>query len=361
VPLGITTDGVLATHVRLDPPKYADAGARLRALGAMLERLRALPGVTAAAAMAALPVADSEPTRQFVVVGRPAPSAAEMPWAVEAATTVAYERTFGVPLLAGRFWTDDDRPESTPVAIVSREAVRRYWADRSPLGGHIQILDGNGMPSGRSLEIVGVVDDVKGASIAEPAPPRLYRPLAQAASESVALAIRGPADPSALAGSVREALRAVDADLAVSEIETMAAVLRSGLRNMDLVLGLFVSFGLVALLLAAAGVYGVTSFWVGQRRHEIGIRVALGATAADVVRMILGASLRLIVVGVALGVAGGMAIGRMMGSVLFGISPTDAPTYLSVIGLLAACGFVASYLPAHHALSIDPVSVLKRE
>jgi putative ABC transport system permease protein len=361
VPLGITTDGVLATHVRLDPPKYGDDGARLRALAAILERLRALPGVTAAAAMTALPVADSEPPRQFVVVGRPAPSPAEVPWAVEAATTVAYDRTFGIPLVAGRFWTEADRPESTPVAIVSRDAARRYWADRSPLGDRIQILDGSGRPSGRALEIVGVVDDVKGASLAEPPPPRLYRPLAQAASESVALALRGPDDPAALAGPVREALRAVDADLAVSEIEAMAVLVRSGMRNMDLVLGLFVSFGLVALLLAAAGVYGVTSFSVGQRQHEIGIRVALGATAQNVVRMIMAASLRLIVIGVALGVAGGMAIGRMMGSVLFGVSATDAPTYLAVTGLLAVCGFVASYLPAHHALSIDPVSVLKRE
>jgi putative ABC transport system permease protein len=361
VPLGVTTKGVLVTHVRLDPPTYATAEARLRAMDSMLERLHSVPGVSAVAMMTGLPTVDGEPMRQFAIAGRPAPTAADMPWAVEVATSDAYLQTFDVPLLGGRSWTNDDRAGARAVALVSREAARRYWPARSPLGEHIRLLDGNGVPAGDTIEIVGVVDDVKGVNVAEAAPPRLYRPLAQAPAESLALAVRVQGDPTALASTVREALRAVDSDLAVSSIESMAVLVRAGLRNMDLVLGLFGSFAAVALLLAAAGVYGVTTFSVGQRRHEIGVRIALGATATDVVRMILGRSVKLIAIGAALGVLGGLAIGRMMGSVLFGVSPADPATYLIVVAVLTLSGLAASYVPAHRAISIDPVSVLKRD
>jgi putative ABC transport system permease protein len=330
-------------------------------MDSMLERLHSVPGVSAVAMMTGLPTVDGEPMRQFAIAGRPAPTAADMPWAVEVATSDAYLQTFDVPLLGGRSWTNDDRAGARAVALVSREAARRYWPARSPLGEHIRLLDGNGVPAGDTIEIVGVVDDVKGVNVAEAAPPRLYRPLAQAPAESLALAVRVQGDPTALASTVREALRAVDSDLAVSSIESMAVLVRAGLRNMDLVLGLFGSFAAVALLLAAAGVYGVTTFSVGQRRHEIGVRIALGATATDVVRMILGRSVKLIAIGAALGVLGGLAIGRMMGSVLFGVSPADPATYLIVVAVLTLSGLAASYVPAHRAISIDPVSVLKRD
>lgn len=361
VPLGVTTKGVLVARVRLDPPKYVDADARLRAVDSMLERLRAIPGVGAAAAMAGVPAVDSEPLRQFVVVGRPKPTAADIPWAFEAVTAGAYHQTFDLPLLAGRTWTEGDRAGSRPVALVSREAARRYWQARSPLGDRVRMLDGTGAPSGDPIEIVGVVDDVKGTSLAEPPPPRVYRPLAHAPADSVSLAVRAPGDPALVAPGVREALRAVDSQLAVSNVEPMEALVRDGLRNMQLVLGLFGSFAAVALLLAVAGVYGVTAFSVGQRRHEIGVRIALGATAIDVVRMLVGGSVKLIAMGTVLGIVGGLAIGRTMGSVLFGVSAADPATYLTVVALLGLSGVAASSVPAWRALSIDPVSVLKRE
>jgi putative ABC transport system permease protein len=229
------------------------------------------------------------------------------------------------------------------------------------LGDHIRIFDGNGVASGDALEIVGVVDDVKGSSIAEPAPPRLYRSLMQTPSDSVALALRVHGDATAVAGSVRGTLRAIDSDLAIAELEPMDAAVKAGVRNMELVLGLFVSFGAVALLLAAAGVYGVTRFSVGQRRHEIGVRIALGATARDVVRLILARSVRLILIGVGLGLAGGMAIARLMGSVLFGISAVDPLTYAIVTALVGTSGVIATYLPAHRATRVDPLTALRAE
>ena len=361
VPLGINPHGIVATRIRLDPPKYVDVGARLRAVDRMLERVRALPGVAAAAATAALPVVDSEPMRQFVIVGSPTPSGAQMPWAVEATTTGDYRQAFDLPLVAGRSFTNADASDSMPVAIVSRDAARRYWSARSPLGERIQMLDAAGRPSGDAIEIVGVADDVKGTTLSEPPPPRVYRPLAQVPSESVALAVRVNGDPAAFTESIRETLRGMDRDLAIAEVETMDVLVRGVLRNTQMILTLFSGFAGVALLLALTGVYGVTSFSVGQRRHEIGVRVALGASATRVARMIMASSLKLIAAGAVLGIVGGWTIALLMDSVLFGVSATDPATYLLVLALLGVTAAVASFVPAQRAMSIDPVSVLKRE
>jgi putative ABC transport system permease protein len=245
--------------------------------------------------------------------------------------------------------------------MISREAARRHWPASSPLGQRIQMLDGAGRTAGEAIEIVGVVDDVKGPDVVEPPPPRLYRPLAQAPLDTVALAVRATGDPASVAGAIRQTLRAMDRDLAVADVETMDTLVRAGIRNTQMVLALFASFAGVALVLALTGVYGVACFSVGQRRHELGVRVALGATAGRVARMILAGSLRLIAIGAALGIAAGWAISLTMGSVLFGVSATDPATYLVVLALLGASAAAASLVPAQRAMSIDPVSVLKRE
>ena len=161
VPTGVSANGVLTTHVRLDPPRYDTAASRLRAVDVMRGRLGALPGVVAVTAAAALPIVDSEPMRQFVIVGGPAPTAAATPWGVHASVAGAYLQTFDVPLLSGRSLTDADRADSSPVALISREAARRYWPAASPLGERIQMLDGAGVALADAIEIVGVVYDVK--------------------------------------------------------------------------------------------------------------------------------------------------------------------------------------------------------
>lgn len=361
VPLGMNPDGLLTTRVRFDPPKYEDEATRFRTIESILERLAAVPGVTAAAATRSLPVIDGEPLRQFAVVGRPATRPGDAPWAAEAAIFGDYARAIGLPLREGRLWLPVDRAASWAVALVNREAVRRYWPSQSPVGERITMLDAKGQVDGPPVEIIGVVDNVIGADVTEPPPPRVYRPLAARPLASVAFVVRASGNPSSLTPAVRDALRAEDRDLAVSDVRMARNQVDDSLRTLNLVMALFGGFAAIGLTVAVTGVYGVTAFSVGQRRHEIGVRMALGATAGDVIRLIAGRTLRLLGIGAALGIGGGWAIGLAMRNILFGVGAIDPATYTAVLSLVAICGFVATYLPAHRAISIDPMTVLKRE
>ena len=200
-----------------------------------------------------------------------------------------------------------------------------------------------------------------GADIVSPPPPRLYRPIATRPLTGVAFLVRAPGDPAAQAPQVREALRSEDRDLAVSEVRTVRTQVDNFLRTYDLVMSLFVGFAAIGLVVAVTGVYGVTAFSVGQRRHEIGVRLALGATAANIMHLIAKRTFRLIGLGALLGIAAGWAIGVAMRNVLSGVAATDPATYGSVIGIIVFCGLVATYVPAARAMSIDPMAVLKRD
>jgi putative ABC transport system permease protein len=360
-PLGINPDGLLATRVRLDPPIYEDDAARMRTVEAILDRLSAVPGVTSATATIGFPVVDVEPIRHFAIAGAPATRPNDAPWACEAAVFGDYARTLGIPILEGRQWEPGDRASGWAVAVVNREAVRRYWPSRSPLGERITMLDAKGEATGPAIQIVGVVDNVIGSDATEPPPPRVYRPIASRPLESVAFMARTSGDAASMAPVVRDALRTEDRDLAVSNVRTVQAQVDNFLRIDDLIMLLFVGFAAVGLVVAIAGVYGVTAFSVGQRRHEIGVRVALGATASHILNLIAKRTFRLIGIGAVLGVLSGWIIGLTMRSLLPGVGATDPAIYAAVLALVALCGFIATYVPAYRAMSIDPMAVLKRD
>jgi putative ABC transport system permease protein len=361
VPLGITSSDVLCVRVRFDPPKYIDDASRVRAVDGVLARVTALPGVDAVAASTRVPVFDPEPQRQFTILGRTSP-ASDMPWAVEATMTARFRAVMKLPVLDGRTFTDEDRDTSARVAVVSRETVKRYWPGQSPIGQRITLLNGAGEPAGEPIAIVGVVDDVKGVSLIEPAPPRIYFPLAQRLGESVVFTVRTARDTSLMAALIRGALRAEDADLALSEIRPLEAMLETRLfRPFHLVVALFAAFAAIGLVLALTGVYGVAAFSIGQRRHEIGIRLALGATSAEVTRLVVARSFRPIGIGLLIGALGGWGVANLMRSLLFGTTALDPSTYITVIGLLALGGFAASVVPARRAALSDPAFVLKQE
>jgi putative ABC transport system permease protein len=223
------------------------------------------------------------------------------------------------------------------------------------------MADPEGRLAGEAVEVVGIVDNVLSSSVSEPPPPRIYRPLARAPLTSVAFEVRAAGDVSSVAPALREALRAADRDLAVSDIRTFGDELKSELRSQDLIMSLFSGFAAIGLIVAITGIYGVTAFSVGQRRHEIGVRLALGATASGIVRLIMGASVRLIGIGVVFGILGGWAIGLTMRNILFGVGAIDPLTYVAVLVAVGAGGFVATYLPARRVVSIDPAVVLKRD
>ena len=361
VPLGIASNDVLCVRVRFDPPKYIDDASRARAVDSVLERVAALPGIDAVAATARVPVFDPEPQRQFAIVGK-SPVAGEIPWAVEATMTARFREVMKLPLLDGRTFTNEDRDAGPRVAVISREAVKRYWPGQSPIGQQITLLDGAGDPTGTPIAIVGVVDDVKGVSLTEPAPPRIYFPVAQRVGESVVFTARTIRDTSLMAALLRNALRGEDANLALSEIRPLDAMLDTRLfRPFLLVVALFGVFAAIGLVLALTGVYGVAAFSVGQRRHEIGIRLALGATSAEVTRLVVARSFRPIGIGLLLGALGGWGAASVMRSLLFGTTALDPSIYITVIGLLALGGFAASVVPARRAAASDPAFVLKQE
>jgi len=361
VPLGIASNDVLCVRVRFDPPKYTDDGSRVRALDGVLARVTALPGIDAVAATTRVPVFDPEPQRQFTIVGRANPPG-DIPWAVEATMTSRFREVMKLPVLDGRTFTDEDRASSARVAVISREAVKRYWPGQSPIGQRITLLNGAGDPTGEPIAIVGVVDDVKGAALTAAAPPRVYFPLAQRVGDSVVFTVRTVRDTSLMAALIRNALRAEDADLALSEIRPLDAMLATQLfRPFHLVVALFGAFAAIGLVLALTGVYGVAAFSVGQRRHEIGIRLALGATSAEVTRLVVARSFRPIGIGLVLGALGGWGAASVMRGLLFGTTALDPSIYTTVIGLLALGGFAASFVPARRAAASDPAFVLKQE
>jgi len=262
----------------------------------------------------------------------------------------------------GRTWNSGDRASGWAVALVNREAARRYWPSQSPIGGRITMLDSTGRPTGQAIDIVGVVDNVIGGDLSEPPPPRIYRPLpATGALESVGFAVRTSGDAASLTPSIRAALRAEDRDLAVSDIRLARQGLDETTRTNTLLVTLFSSFAAIGLIVAITGVYGVTAFSVSQRRHEIGVRMALGASGADVLRLIAGRSFRLIGAGAGLGIVVGWGIGLTMRNILFGVGAADPVTYAAVFALVGVSGAAATYVPAHRAIAIDPMAVLKRE
>jgi putative ABC transport system permease protein len=306
-------------------------------------------------------VVEGESAKRFTIAGQPVPSPNDLPWALEARTSGEYARAIELRVFDGRMWRPEDRAVGWRVAVVNREAVRRYWPNRSPIGDHVTMADADGRPAGDAVEIVGVVDNVLGSSVNDPPPPRLYRPLAVGPLASVGFVVRVPGSSAAVGAALREALRAEDRDLALSDVRTFEDEVNVEMRSQTLVMALFVGFAAIGLVVAIAGVYGVTAFAVGQRRRELGVRLALGATAGDVVRLVVGGSFRLIAIGVVLGLFGGWAIGLTIRNILVGVSATDSVTSIGVLALVLGGAFIATYVPAHRVLSIDPATVLKRD
>jgi putative ABC transport system permease protein len=361
-PPGVQTANLLTVQIQLESPKYREVQHAVPFTDQVIERLAALPGVRAAAAMTVLPLVASEPTIRFQIAGRPKPAPKDTPWASAVAITPEYLRVFDLRLRDGREFSRGDDGAAPRVALVSREAVRRFWPNGSPVGAHIDLV---GEPAtaatATAIEIVGIVDDVKSADPTEPAPPRIYRPLAQSPDRGVALVVRSAGDPTALAPAVRDVLRHVDPDLAISQIRRLDQIVREQFAENYVLVGLFASSALLALVLAGTGVYGVTAYGVSQRTQEIGIRMALGASRHSVLSLVLGQNGRLVVIGALIGVAGGAMLGRAMRSILYRVGPDDPVTFATVISVLTAVAFVASYLPARRASHIDPLTALRHE
>jgi putative ABC transport system permease protein len=357
VDLGFDPDGVLTARVTLPETRYAQPEQQIAFFDALLSQLRGLPGVDAAGAINWLPLSGLSSATGFWFEGRPMPRPGEKLGTDVRAVDPGYFRTMGIALLDGRPLEPADGPRQPRSVVVSESFVQRYLPGVEPLGERIV------MPWDDTLTatIVGIVADVKHTGVDSATSPTTYWPLAQFPSHFMNLVIRTAGDPAALAPAVVAQVRALDPELAVAEIRPLDTYLGDSLARRRFSMTLLAGFAALALVLTAVGLYGVMAYSVVQRTHELGIRLALGASRETVLRGVLRRGLRLVAIGIVAGVAGALAFTRVLGALLYGVSATDPWVFAAIIGLLAVVGILSSYVPARRATRVDPMVALRSE
>jgi predicted permease len=329
----------------------------------LLERTAALPGVRDVAAGSRLPLGGAGSIVSFSIEGRERPQGEVVEDLVVKSVSPEYFRTLGIALRGGRAFEERDREGAPVVMILNEAAVRRFLRflpDGRALGRRVQL---DMVIAGQPLtgEVVGVVANTAQFGLDQEARPEVYVPHRQAPFRSLSVVLRAAGDPLALAGAVRREVRSLDADLPLDELRTMEQVVSESVARPRFFMSLLTIFAAVALALAAIGIFGVISYAVAQRTREIGVRMALGARPAEVVRMVVGRAAALAGIGAAIGLVAAAAATRLLSSLLYGVSPTDPATFGGVALVLGVVTLLASYLPARAAARVDPVVALRQE
>jgi putative ABC transport system permease protein len=360
---GFKPENVMTLSVSLTVEKYKDPTRRVAFVEQSLERVRAVPGVSQAAFTARLPFSNSDALGNFEIVGRPAPrNSSEKPLSNMRTITPDYFRVMGIPLRAGRYFNSQDRKGGTGAAIVNESLARRYWPDKNPVGQHIRgvgiNLNGDEPPE---WEIVGVVGDVHHTGLDKKPEPALYFPYEQNTWSSGTFVVRTTVEPSTLAAALRREVMSVDKDQPVVDVQPLTEMISESVAQPRFYMILLGAFSAVGLVLALIGIYGVVSYAVTERTHEMGIRLALGATPADVLRLMIRHGMFFALAGIAIGIAGAFAATRYMSALLFGVAATDSLVFAGVPVLLAAVALAACYVPARRATKVDPMVALRYE
>jgi putative ABC transport system permease protein len=357
---GIDVERLLTMEVTIPDFRSRGRAAAASDFQRMTERIAALPGVSGAGAVQALPFASRGPSANIRVEGRAFPpnEAPDIAWRT---VTPGYFRAAGIPLLRGRAFTEADREGAPPVAIINATLASLLWPDTDPLGRRIGTgLDGNGAP----VLIVGVAGDVPQEGISAPVLPEMYRPLAQPSrflADAMSIVVRTDSDPAQLAPASRQAIREVHPQAPVTSIRPMSTVAAVGVSRELTAARALASFGALALLLAAVGLHGVMTRLVTDRTRELGIRLALGAEPRRVRWLVVGRTLQLASAGLAAGVAASMLMSRQLGALLHGVSGTDPLVVAGSTVVLLVVAMLASYIPARRASRVDPLVVMKSE
>ncbi|MEJ7812522.1 MAG: ABC transporter permease [Gemmatimonadaceae bacterium] len=355
LPMGFDVDHVLVLSLDLRPYGYTDSTGT-PFYRELLGRVRALPGVRSASLDADAPLAGSRSSTRIQVEGVDAPPGEES-FSINTNTVASdYFRTLGIPLIAGRGFTDRDDAAAPGVAIVNEVMARRFWPGASAIGKRIRL-------GARSpwLEVVGVVRDGRHYSVREDPVPMFFLPFLQAYEARMQAVVRTTGDPAALTPAVRQVVRELNANLAITSVRTLDALYGRSVQRYRVNATLVGALGALALALAAVGLYGVIAFVVAQRTREIGIRMALGAGGGHVVRQVVRGGMRLAVLGVAIGAVGALAATRVVTRFLFGVTPTDPAAYLLAASTLLVAALLATYLPARRAARVDPLVALRAE
>jgi predicted permease len=354
---GFRAENVAAAQFSLPSSRYKDGSQRRNVVDALLEKARAIPGVKHVGVTTYLPFSNGNNSSAILIEGRPlAPG--ELPPAPGWNTiSSGYLQAMGIPLLAGRNFSDSDGPDSPLVALVDQFMARKYWPNGDPVGSKIQ-----GMESKDIFTVVGVVGSVKTGDLAEQNPVgQVYLHYKQNAPENAHVVLRGETDKTPLTNALRGALAQVAPEVALFDIKSMPERMSSSLLNRRAAMALWLIFAGLALLLAAVGIYGVLAYGVAQRTREIGIRMALGANARDVLRMILGQGVKVTGIGLVIGAVGAFLLTRAMASMLFEVKPHDPLVFLATGALLVAVALVASFIPSLRAVWIHPSEALRRD
>jgi putative ABC transport system permease protein len=358
---GFRTGHVLTMEMYLRAERYSKDPAVLNFWQQVLDRVRPLPGVETAALGTAVPLTGSHSRSDITIEGMAAPKPGDWPHPDSHSISPGYLRTLGIPLLRGRTFTDADDEHAPLVALVNEKLAHQFWPNEDPLGkrfmwGH---PDPNKAP--KWVTVVGVVADTKLYGLANPARLEIYDPFRQDVNSDMNLLVRSKVDPAAMISEIRGAVALVDKDQAIFAISTMDQLRSDSIATERLTLVLLGLFSALALTLAAIGIYGVLSYSVAQRTHEIGIRMALGAPNAGVLRMVLSQAGQMALLGIVIGLLASLALTRMMASLLFGVSASDPLTFSAVGAILFLVAMLACYIPARRAMRVDPMVALRCE
>ena len=370
---GFDPENVLTFTLSLPKAKYPENRQVTDFYARVLERAATLPGVTAVGAVEFLPLSGVDSSTGIFIEGRPVPPPSERNHAHYRTVTVDYFRAMGMRLRQGRALTERDDQRAPRVAVINETMARKYWPGEDAIGKRVS-FDFEAMRfyrdrppdwdiPGGMRQIVGVVADVKHSNLKAVAVPEMFIPTEQAQRlvREMTVVLRTTSDPLALAGAMRREVAAIDPDQSLSNLSTMSQLLAASVAQPRFSLLAFAVFAAIALVLASVGIYGVMSYSVSERTHEVGVRMALGARPGDVMRLVLGQGLRLALAGVAIGLMAALALTRVLTSLLYGVSATDPATLAMVVVLLTGVALLACYLPARRAARVDPVVALRQE
>jgi putative ABC transport system permease protein len=357
---GFVPDRVLTMYINLRTAQYDKDIAVLNFWQQVLERVRPLPGVESAALGTAIPLTDDHSRTDITIEGMPPAKPGGLPHPDVHVVSSAYVSTLGVPLLRGRTFSDEDTENAPHVGMINSALARRFFPNEDPVGKRFMF----GRPSTditKWVLVVGVLGDTKLYGLANPSRLEVYLPFRQSPRNDMSLVVKSKIDPAVLTSGIRGAIASIDRDQPVFGIATMKQLVGNSVATQRITLVLLGLFSALALVLAAIGIYGVISYSVAQRSHEIGIRMALGARRGDVMRMILAQGAKIAGIGVIIGIIASFCLTRLMTSLLFSVSAADPATFAGVAITLALVATLACYLPARRALRVDPIIALRCE
>jgi putative ABC transport system permease protein len=361
---GFDPERVLSMRLSLSRARYTQPALQAAFSEQLIRGLAAMPGVESVAAIAIRPFTDGYWSNSFAIEGRPPLPAGQFIAADNNRATPDYFRTMSIPLRKGRAFTDRDSAQSSPVVIISETMARRFWPNEDPIDQRLTVPDGGPNPR----QIVGIVGDIKHDGLeAIVIRPAMYTPFAQSPqspAQSLTLLVRATGDAASLTGAVRSRVRELDKDMPIDNIVTLSQLVSDSVAQERFSTLLLSIFAAVALLLALVGIYGVMSYAVEQRAHEIGIRLALGAQISDVLRLVVGHGMMLAGAGVGIGVAAALVMAKLISGfsgLLYGVKATDPSTFAVISLLLLAVALMACLIPARRATKVDPMAALRAE